>query len=346
MQRVLKLLKLAAFSSVAIASCLATSVDAQSSPNPSRSFQFSSVVQVAAAPDGSKELRIWVPLPYEERSQSVGKVKIKSPIPYKIRSEAEYGNRYAYFVVTGPQLVSGFDIQITYHVQRFEDRVDIDSNDDHQGTPSVPTARFLKPDHLVPLDGEIAAISVHEAGGAALPLDKARRLYDYVVATMHYDHEGTEWGRGDAVWACDSKHGNCTDFHSLFIGLARAAGIPARFEIGFSIPPDSHQGAITSYHCWAQFYAAGIGWIPIDASEAWKHKDKKDFYFGALDQNRLKISLGRDIRLNPAQKGEALNYFVYPYAELDGKPFAGLKNDYSFQDDPVSGNNSGSTHGE
>lgn len=346
MRRLRSLIQLAAFTALATGSTLGTNFGRQVSATPSRSFQFSSVVHVPTTPDGSKELRIWVPLPYQERSQSVGKVKIKTSVPYKIRSEAEYGNRYAYFVVTGPPLVSGFDIQITYHVQRFEDRVDIDSNDDHQGTPSVPTARFLRPDRLVPLDGEIAAISVHESGGAALPLDKARRLYDYVVATMHYDHDGTEWGRGDAVWACDSKHGNCTDFHSLFIGLARAAGIPARFEMGFSIPPDSHQGAITSYHCWAQFYAAGIGWIPVDASEAWKHKDKKDFYFGALDQNRLKMSLGRDIRLNPPQKGEPLNYFVYPYAELEGKPFAGLKNEYSFQDDPGSGKNPGSATGK
>jgi transglutaminase-like putative cysteine protease len=346
MKRLLCLLKLAAFSALAITSCFSTGLNAQAPSNPSRSFQFSSVLHVPAAPDGSKELRIWVPLPYKERSQSIGKVKINSPVPYKIRSEAEYGNRYAYFVVTGPQLKSDFDIQLTYHVQRFEDRVDLDSTDDRQGAPSVSTARFLKPDHLVPLDGEIAVISVHEAGGAALPLDKARRLYDYVVATMHYDHVGTEWGRGDAVWACDSKHGNCTDFHSLFIGLARAAGIPARFEIGFSIPPDSQEGPITSYHCWAQFYAAGIGWVPIDASEAWKHKEKKDYYYGALDPNRLKMSLGRDIRLNPPQKGEPLNYFVYPYAELDGKPLTGLKNEYSFKDDPVSGKGPVSTTGK
>ncbi|MGA9183575.1 MAG: hypothetical protein WB117_21605, partial [Candidatus Acidiferrales bacterium] len=82
-----------------------------------------------------------------------------------------------------------------------------------------------------------------------------------------------------------------------------------------------------------QFYVQGIGWIPIDASEAWKHPEKRDYYFGATDANRVKMSLGRDIRLNPPQKGDPLNYFVYPYAELDGKPFTDLKNDYSFRDD-------------
>jgi len=79
----------------------------------------------------------------------------------------------------------------------------------------------------------------------------------------------------------------------------------------------------------------GIGWIPIDASEAWKHKEKIEYFFGATDTNRLMMTLGRDIRLHPAQAGGPLNYSVYPYAELDGRPFTQLKNDYSFRDDPA-----------
>jgi hypothetical protein len=79
----------------------------------------------------------------------------------------------------------------------------------------------------------------------------------------------------------------------------------------------------------------GVGWIPVDASEGWKNKEKRDYYFGATDQNRVMFSMGRDIRLKPLQKGEPLNYFVYPYAELDGKPFSDLKNEYTFRDDPT-----------
>jgi Transglutaminase-like superfamily len=127
------------------------------------------------------------------------------------------------------------------------------------------------------------------------------------------------------------KRGNCTDFHSLFIGMMRAAGIPARFEIGFPLPADQHDGPIPGYHCWAQFYVEPYGWIPVDASEAWKHPDKKDYFFGAHDDNRLQFTVGRDIRLNPAQQSDPLNYFIYPYAELDGKPFA-LESKFSFRD--------------
>jgi transglutaminase-like putative cysteine protease len=308
---------------------------------PSRSFEFSEVVHLPALADGSKELRVWIPIPFEESHQAISELKIDSPVPYRIERETEYGNRYAYLTVHAEQAKTPFDIRISFHVQRFENRVPLVSGAQAgsrpQSQPVIAPARFLKADHLVPTDGVIKELSQQERGDATQPVDVARNFYDYIVATMHYDHDGTEWGRGDAVWACDSKHGNCTDFHSVFIGMARAAGIPARFEIGFSLPANSQEAAITSYHCWAQFYVKGIGWIPVDASEAWKNKDKRDYFFGAIDTNRLMMSLGRDIRLNPPQKGDPLNYFVYPYAELDGKAFSGLKNEYSFRDSAAAG---------
>ena len=70
---------------------------------------------------------------------------------------------------------------------------------------------------------------------------------------MKYSKEGKGWGRGDSDWACDSKFGNCTDFHSLFISLARSQKIPAKFEIGFPLPDKRGAGDIPGYHCWAKF---------------------------------------------------------------------------------------------
>jgi len=301
---------------------------------PSRSFTFTYVTHVSAIPSGTHQLRIWLPLPYEERSQAVSDLKVETPARFKIEHEKEYGNRYAYFALDSEDVKGPFDVRLTFHAQRFEHRVALNMTNDPPAQPLVSPARFLLPDRLVPISREIAQLSGQQTAGATEPIEKARRLYNYVVSTMHYDHDGTGWGRGDAVWACENKHGNCTDFHSLFIAMARAAGIPARFEIGFSLPIGVSQNAIGGYHCWAEFYVQGIGWIPVDASEASKNKDMTDYFFGATDQNRVMFTLGRDIRLKPGQKGAPLNYFVYPYAELDGKPFDGLKNEFSFRDDP------------
>ena len=192
--------------------------------------------------------------------------------------------------------------------------------------------RYLEPDKLVPLNGVIGELAKAHTAGDTTQLEKARHIYEYVVATMRYDKSGEGWGHGDAVWACTSKRGNCTDFHSLFIGMMRASGIPARFEIGFPLPEGKTEGDIPGYHCWAEFYLSGVGWVPIDASEAWKHPDKHNYFFGAHDVNRVFFTYGRDIRLSADQKGAPLNYFIYPYAEVDGQPVKNLQTHFSFRD--------------
>ena len=148
---------------------------------------------------------------------------------------------------------------------------------------------------------------------------------------MHYDKSGVGWGHGDEMWACDSKRGNCTDFHSVVIGMLRSSGIPARFEIGFPLPIGKSEGVIPGYHCWVEFYINGQ-WIPLDASEASQDPSKHDYFFGAIDANRVMFTYGRDIHLSPAQKGEPLNYFIYPYAEVNGKPVNGLETHFAFRD--------------
>jgi transglutaminase-like putative cysteine protease len=298
-----------------------------------RNFEFTYIARIPALPADAKTSRIWIPLPQSGQYQTIANLKIETPFTYTEYRDPEYGNEYLYLQVPAPKISEPSEVRVSFEVTRHEDRVVFEA---HPATPqsgltSPELQRFLHPDRRVPLDGVIADLSAQETKGLQDPLAKARAIYNYVIATMRYDKSGTGWGNGDAIWACTAKRGNCTDFHSLFIGMMRAAGIPARFEIGFPLPSDQHDGVVPGYHCWAEFYVEPYGWIPVDASEAWKHPDKKDYFFGALDDNRLQFTIGRDIRLNPPQQGDPLNYFVYPYAEVDGKPFA-LESKFSFQD--------------
>jgi transglutaminase-like putative cysteine protease len=198
-------------------------------------------------------------------------------------------------------------------------------------------ARWLQPDRLVPIDGDIKkwAQEVVDKAGARSDLAKSRAIYNHIVATVKYDKSGQGWGRGDIYFACDARRGNCTDFHAIFIGYCRALNIPARFAIGFPLPPDRGAGQVSGYHCWAESYIKGIGWVPVDASEAAKNPDKREYFFGAHDENRVEFSIGRDLLLNPKQAGEPLNYFIYPYAEVDGKTFTGIDKSFAFKDLPV-----------
>jgi transglutaminase-like putative cysteine protease len=301
---------------------------------PVRTFAFTYVTKIPVLPANAKASRVWIPLPQSGPYQIVRNLKIEAPFAYVKQREPEYDNEYLYLQIPAAKLIQATEIRVTFEAARQEHRVSLRAPiPSAQSSGEVPpdVRRFLEPDRLVPLQGVIAELSARETRGITGPLAKARAIYDFVLSTMRYDKSGTGWGNGDAVWACSAKRGNCTDFHSLFIGMVRAAGIPARFEIGFPLPTDRHDGPIPGYHCWAEFYVQPYGWIPVDASEAWKHPDQKDYFFGAHDDNRLQFTLGRDIRLNPPQQGAALNYFIYPYAELDGNPLA-LESTFSFHD--------------
>jgi transglutaminase-like putative cysteine protease len=175
-------------------------------------------------------------------------------------------------------------------------------------------------------------LAAEQTKSASTLLDKAHAIYDYVFHNMRYDKTGTGWGHGDALWACDSKRGNCTDFHSVFISMARSQHIPARFEIGFQLPADKQSAEVPGYHCWSDFYMNSIGWIPVDISEAWRHQELHDYYFGANDANRLQFTVGRDLRLEPPQAGPPLNYFIYPYVEVGDKEFSNVVISFSFED--------------
>jgi hypothetical protein len=172
---------------------------------------------------------------------------------------------------------------------------------------------------MVPADEKIKAIAEKAVAGKEGDLMRARALYDYVMDQMRYKKFGEGWGQGNAMFACDALHGNCTDYHALFIGLARAVGIPARFAIGAAIPSERDDGGTDGYHCWAEFYADGK-WYPVDISEADKFSALSMYYFGHHPANRFEFSRGRDLVVDPGPVAGPINFLAYPYLEVDGAP--------------------------
>jgi transglutaminase-like putative cysteine protease len=280
-------------------------------------------------------LRVWFPMAHSDRFQQVKLIDVTGDLPVERTTESEYGNRI--FYARAPHAAKGeYSFEARYDVLRFERRAfDDRSAEQHRPASQAELARFVRADHLVPVSGVPAQLAAEETTGKTDPLSRARAIYDYVFRTMRYDKTGTGWGRGDSLWACDAKRGNCTDFHSLFASMARSQHIPTRFEIGLPLPTDKHDGEIAGYHCWSDFYVAQYGWVPIDISEAWKHQEKKDYFFGSHDVNRVQFSVGRDIALSPRQTGEPLNYFIYPYVEVDGKKYEQVDTRFSFADENV-----------
>jgi transglutaminase-like putative cysteine protease len=303
---------------------------------PSRTFRFTYNFTVKDIPSGAKRVRVWVPVPQTDQHQTVRVLSVKAPGKTQMTHEPEYGNRMLYAEIANPASGTA-EFTLEYEVTRREySRGDYARLKRIDQTPIVVPAsmnrRWIEPDTLIPIDGKIKQLAIEVTGSQTGTVAKAKAAYDYFFTTMRYDKTGSGWGRGDAVWACDSKRGNCTDFHSPFIGVLRADGIPARFDIGFPLPENKDKGDIPGYHCWAEFYANRIGWAPVDISEAWQAKEKQDYFFGSVDANRVQFSTGRDVTLSPKQDGPALNYFVYPYVEVDSKPFEKLDKHFSFEE--------------
>ena len=299
----------------------------------SRHFTFDYAFTVKNVPAG-KKVRIWIPAAQSDAYQEVKIVSAKGDLPLKKTRESRFGNDI-YFAEATSATQPELHFEVEYDVAR-DERAALNPAPHPVVTALAVKERQedLQPDALVPITGLPADLAVKVTEGKTQPLDKARAIYDYVFTTMKYDKTGTGWGHGDVLYACDAKKGNCTDFHSLFIAMARSQGIPARFEIGFPLPPDKHSAEIAGYHCWSDFYVDGKGWIPVDISEAWKHPEKRDYFFGSHDVNRVQFSMGRDLRLNPPQEGKPLNYFVYPYVEVDGQEFSNVSLAFSFADVP------------
>lgn len=319
-----------------ITSCTATKVGSTRvrMAVPARQFDFTYNVTLPKLPQHTRLLRIWIPVATSNLHQTVKLFNTTGTVPLRITHESEYGDRMAYAEIRHPRFAAAH-FTLTYHVKREEYSMGSywqlmqENGNPVQISPRL--IRFVQPDRLIPIDGEIKLVADKATAGKQGEIAKAHAIYNYVFHHMRYDKSGTGWGHGNAVWACNARHGNCTDFHSLFIGMMRAVHIPARFVIGFPLPPGKSQGVIPGYHCWAEFYVAGKGWVPVDISEAWLDPAKHNFFFGSLDDDRVRFSMGRDIMLQPKQSGPPINYFVYPYVELNGKPYKAVQDHFSFR---------------
>jgi transglutaminase-like putative cysteine protease len=297
----------------------------------SRDFELTYRATVRDISEGAKTLDIWLPIPQTDRHQTIHRLTIDAPSPPTIGRESRFGNQCLHARIPSPR--GPVSIAWSARATRRENAGTLEPLGDEE------RALDLSPEPLVPLSGPVRELTEQATAGLATDAAKARAIYDKVTAMMRYDKSGTGWGRGDALFACDARRGNCTDFHALIIGMARSCGIPARFAIGLSLPRSRTPGEseIVGYHCWAELYVDGRGWVPVDASEAVKDPSRRDYFFGHHDEDRLELSRGRNLILNPAQRGPALNFFVDPYAEVDGRTHEAIDRKVTFRDRDAKG---------
>jgi hypothetical protein len=270
-------------------------------------------------PSDGEVVHLWMPLPPEDEGQDVRSLEITCPVPYEITEDKTHGNR---MVHVETQKLEPFVLESKYHVVR-------------RRIGHLPVApevasekRFQTLNGRVRFVDTVRAFAEEAIGDAKRPIDVGRRVYDAMIDALTYDKQIAGCGMGDTEWVMKHKRGKCDDYHALFMAIMISQGIPVRWEQGFPLPYPSDKievsgrlsGDCSGAHCWASFYDADYGWIPVDISEGDKKPEMRDFFFGNLTPNRFKISEGRAIEMNPAQGGDPLRTFAFAYAEADGFP--------------------------
>jgi transglutaminase-like putative cysteine protease len=201
-------------------------------------------------------------------------------------------------------------------------------------------AAYLKPTRLIPLDGIVKQTSDEITKGRSTDLAKARAIYDWIVDNTTRDADVKGCGLGDIRGMLEMKNlsGKCADLNALFVGLARAAGLPARDLYGLRVVPSSQFASLgraggnvtTAQHCRAEVWADGYGWIPVDPADVRKLilEEKKTMndpavikarqqLFGSWEMNWIAFNDAHDVVL-PGSTGKPLPFLMYPQAEVGG----------------------------
>ena len=283
-------------------------------------------ITVRDLPEGDHRLEVWIPVPQTDGNQEVLETTAESGADLSLHFDREWGNAILFGRLSSAKT---FRAVLRYQVSRRTTAADPDPARARSLSGTfAPFHRSLAPERYVRVDEETRGQARRLLGAEKNPLNQARIFYDHVTGFMTYDQERQSW-KGSTDHALVCQVGNCNDIHALYLSLCRSAGIPARLVMGLTLEGDD-QCDLCGYHCWVETYIAGLGWLPVDASCACKHGHAG---FGTLDRNHIAFSRGRDILLEPPQKGDRILFFPSAYAEVDGTPCTGVERRIRF--DPV-----------
>jgi transglutaminase-like putative cysteine protease len=202
-------------------------------------------------------------------------------------------------------------------------------------------ASFLEPSDLIPTDGIVRATATEIVRGAGTDLERARAIYEWIVDNTFRDAKVKGCGKGDIRSMLETKYlgGKCADLNALYVGLARAAGLPARdvygirvakSERGFKSLGTASENVTKSQHCRAEVYLGGYGWVPVDPADVRKVvleeppgnrplddelvRQARGRLFGSWEMNWMAYNYSHDVEL-PHAKGPKIGFFMYPQCE-------------------------------
>jgi transglutaminase-like putative cysteine protease len=199
----------------------------------------------------------------------------------------------------------------------------------------------LQATKLLPTDGIVKATADEITRNAHTDIEKARAVYDWIVDNTFRDPKTRGCGIGDIRFMLETKDlgGKCADLNALYVGLARAAGLPARdvygirvakSELGYKSLGTASENVTKAQHCRAEVHLAAYGWVPVDPADVRKVvleeppgnrpldddmvKKARARLFGSWEMNWIAYNFAHDVAL-PGSSGEPVGFLMYPQAE-------------------------------
>lgn len=277
-----------------------------------------------------QEAKLWIPYPLSDSDQLINDISVTGDFAESaVYSDQKYSTPILY--ARWDKGAASRKLVLTFHAIRRE-VVKKNFPAKEAAWDTADYAMYLGPTSLGPIDGPVKVLADKITAGKTTVYDKAKAIYDWICENMYRDPDTKGCGLGDVCLLLSNRGGKCTDIHSVFVALCRAAGVPAREIFGIRLGKKATEDITKWQHCWAEFLLPGYGWVPVDPADVrkmmltqklelgdQKTKEYRDYYWGAWDPYRVKLAVGRDIELNPPQAGQPLNTFGYPYAEIGGK---------------------------
>jgi transglutaminase-like putative cysteine protease len=286
-------------------------------------------VVLSDIPKGARKVGLWISIPDDSAPQRLLDLSVKSaPGAWKIVRDRDRGQRFLYVDVSKPA-TDKLTTTVTFAVERSAVYYNLDPA---KGMPlpeaqKAVFAEELRPDapHMEST-AQIHKIAQEVLGDEANPVVQVGKILNHVAEVAdHYSKNPKVpmCGLGDAKACLAQGGGCCTDLHSLFISLARTAGIPARLQMGYRLQPKNVGiEADPGYRCWVEYFLSGYGWVPADIVEADAATDaeSKARWLSGLNERRVHLNEGRDFDLPGRKTAARVNHMSIAYAEIDGKP--------------------------
>jgi transglutaminase-like putative cysteine protease len=331
---------------------LASASESNFRPSPTNGWRVFEVTTRVELAKTDSTTRVWLPLPSVEDPawiKTMGSLWQGNAFSAEVRRDSTYDTQ-----MLAAQWEAGEAAPVVEVTSRFATRdraINLAQAGQVAPLDAAMVDRYTRPTEMLPTGGIVKDTANEITRSAKTDLEKAQAIYAWIVDNTERNPKTRGCGTGDirAMLETGDLKGKCADLNALYVGLARASGLPARDVYGIRVADSrfgykslGRSGEISkAQHCRAEVWLAGFGWVPVDPADVRKVvleerpgltlKDDvvvaaREKLFGAWEMNWLAFNTAHDVKL-PGSERATIPFLMYPQGENAAGRFDSLDPD-------------------